>query len=218
MADIRKTEDLSTRVQLSSLEKNTMPGTSNTQQSHKDAATMKKQDLSSQANALCLEKLYDHAQELFVKFAQDFDRFFGKVRLEDGSVDTDSCTKLGCRFDWYQDEGDCIELETFESVARTIYGETGCEGLRYVWDVPQDLLEAFQNPNCQIDIEDALAKLIDGFVTIDVEPADGHWEPDGFLNNVAHWQVDGWFLKLGWDRFNKAPREEVINSVLDAVV
>ena len=215
MADIRKTEDLSTRVQLSFLEKNTMSDTSNTQPSHKDAAIMEKQ---AQANALCLEKLHDHAHKVFGKFAEDFDRFFDKARLEDGSVDTDSCTKLGCRFDWYQDEGDCIELETFESVARTIYGETGCEGLRYVWDVPQDLLEAFQNPNCQIDIEDALAKLIDGFVTIDVEPADGHWEPECCFNNMAHWQVDSWFLKLGWDRFNKAPREEVINSVLDAVV
>ena len=214
MADIRKTEDLSTRVQLSFLEKNTMSDTSNKQPSHKEAAIMEK----LQANALCLAKLHDHAHKLFDKFAEDFDRFFDKARLKDGSVDTDSCTKLGCRFDWYQDEGDCIELETFESVARTIYGETGCEGLRYVWDVPQDLLEAFQNPNCQIDIEDALAKLIDGFVTIDVEPADGHWEPECCLNNVAHWKVDSWFLKLGWDRFNKAPREEVINSVLDAVV
>ena len=219
MADIRKTEDLSTRVQLSFLEQNTMPGTSNTQPSHKDATTTKKQDLSSQANALCLEKLHDHADRLFGKFAKDFDRFFDKARLKDGSVNADELTLFSQHFHCDHDEWpSCIELEGFETIARRIYGETGCMGLCYVLDVPTDLVNAFCNPNCQVDMQWALASLIDEYITLEIELGDGHWEPDYSRDNVANWQVDGVFLKLGWDRFNEAPKEEVIKTVLDAAV
>ena len=143
MADIRKTEDPSTRVQLSFLEQNTM--------------SQSQISLSPEAKkAFC-----NSMEAMLTKAVDDFNY---SLTLEGSEISMNRKRKLA---DDFQDSAHWINTDRdfLREIAANAYGETGFQGLRYQLNAPSAVMTEIESiPGGIRHIECKLQELINRFI------------------------------------------------------
>ena len=188
-----KAIDLSTRVQLSFLEQNTM--------------STAQISLSPEA-----KKLFKNtAESMLDRAVDDFNVFFHR---DFGMGAAISSTWLSSHF---RDADEWIDrlpdFEIFEDIATRVYGETGCLGLCYQLNAPSALMTELESmPSGFRHLECKLQGLIDEYIKVDVRQGDADWEPDDY-GRTATWAVESWYINFFIDREGL---KKHLNSVLDA--